>query len=300
MLDLRRLQYLEAVYKYRNFTRASEALFVSQPTISTAISSMERELGIQLIVRNSKEVNFTMEGEEFMPHVLRILRECREAEGLLEDLAHAGDRTLRLGISPTLGEHILPLIYADFLPHWPKATVHLDEGSMNNHIEKLLGDVLDLSYNALPQQGDLSGLTLLPVTRVEICAIMNPGHPLASYEKLPVTALEGQNIVMLDKKSMIHTLVAAELTRKGVVPHIISCHEQIMSMVNMVRLGNYVGFTNINEHHHAMGCDNLVIRSFEEPITFEAGFLLKQDRHIPKIARELIAFIQSALASPSP
>ena len=296
MLDLRRLQYLEAVYKYQNFTRASEALFVSQPTISTAISSMERELGIKLISRTSREVHFTVEGEQFMPHVLRILRECREAEGLLDDLSRAGDQTLRLGISPTLGELILPLIYSDFLPQWPQATVHLDEGSMNNHIEKILNDVLDLSYNALPRQGDLSTLTLVPVTTVEICAVMNPGHPLAAYEKLPIGALEGQSVVMLDSKSMIHTLVSDEFSRKGVVPHVVSCHEQIMSMVNMVRLGNYIGFININERHCAMGCDGLEIRSLESPITFEAGFLLKKGRHIPKIARELISFMRSTLA----
>ena len=61
MLDLRRLQYLDAVYRYRNFTRASEELFVSQSTISVAIKAMEEELGVKLIIRTPKEVTFTYE-----------------------------------------------------------------------------------------------------------------------------------------------------------------------------------------------------------------------------------------------
>ena len=62
MLDFRRLQYLYAVYRYRNFTRASEELFVSQSTISTAIKSLEEDLGVRLIVRTPKEVIYIRRG----------------------------------------------------------------------------------------------------------------------------------------------------------------------------------------------------------------------------------------------
>lgn len=66
MLDLKRLQYLDAVYRYRNFTRASEELFVSQPAISAAVSSLEKQLGVKLIVRTPKAVEFTDAREQFI------------------------------------------------------------------------------------------------------------------------------------------------------------------------------------------------------------------------------------------
>lgn len=116
MLDIKRLRYLEAVYRYKNFTRASEELFVSQPAISAAVNAMERELGIKLIVRNSKEVTFTFEGEQFMLHAIRILKECDEAEQLMSDLSNTGNRTLHLGVSPTLGARLLPHLYSEFFP----------------------------------------------------------------------------------------------------------------------------------------------------------------------------------------
>lgn len=54
MLNLKRLQYLDAVYQYKNFTQASEALYVSQPAISSAVQALEEELGVRLVVRSSK------------------------------------------------------------------------------------------------------------------------------------------------------------------------------------------------------------------------------------------------------
>ena len=123
MLDLKRLRYLEAVYRHKNFTRASEELFVSQPAISAAISALEKELGITLIVRNSKKVIFTLEGEQFMLHVLRILKECDSAEQLVRDLTSKDDSVLNVGMSPTLSLKLLPHLYTKFFPRWENAKI---------------------------------------------------------------------------------------------------------------------------------------------------------------------------------
>ena len=75
MLNLKRLQYLDAVYQYKNFTQASEALYVSQPAISSAVQALEEELGVRLVVRSTKGVTFTYEGTgrsfDKVPHFIR-------------------------------------------------------------------------------------------------------------------------------------------------------------------------------------------------------------------------------------
>ena len=99
MLNLKRLQYLDAVYQYKNFTQASEALYVSQPAISSAVQALEEELGVRLVVRSSKGVTFTYEGEQFMIWARRILSTCEAAENAMRDLAGTAEQRLRLGIS---------------------------------------------------------------------------------------------------------------------------------------------------------------------------------------------------------
>ena len=91
MLNLKRLQYLDAVYQYKNFTQASEALYVSQPAISSAVQALEEELGVRLVVRSSKGVTFTYEGEQFMIWARRILSTCEAAENAMRDLAGTAD-----------------------------------------------------------------------------------------------------------------------------------------------------------------------------------------------------------------
>jgi len=62
-MDLQKLMYLEAIYRLGSFTRASEELHVSQPAITKAIKSLEKHLGVELILRDSKSVSFTEAGE---------------------------------------------------------------------------------------------------------------------------------------------------------------------------------------------------------------------------------------------
>lgn len=87
MFNLRHLEYLRAVHEYRNFTLAAESLYVSQPAISSAISALETELDVKLIMRNSKNVLFTQEGEAFMYWIDRILKLCEEGKAAMHDLA---------------------------------------------------------------------------------------------------------------------------------------------------------------------------------------------------------------------
>ena len=140
MLNLKRLQYLDAVYQYKNFTQASEALYVSQPAISSAVQALEEELGVRLVVRSSKGVTFTYEGEQFMIWARRILSTCEAAENAMRDLAGTAEQRLRLGISHVLTNPIVPMIFSTFLREHPKAQIYLNEGSMNKHVEMVTGN----------------------------------------------------------------------------------------------------------------------------------------------------------------
>ena len=161
MLNLKRLQYLDAVYQYKNFTQASEALYVSQPAISSAVQALEEELGVRLVVRSSKGVTFTYEGEQFMIWARRILSTCEAAENAMRDLAGTAEQRLRLGISHVLTNPIVPMIFSTFLREHPKAQIYLNEGSMNKHVEMVTGEMLDLAYNAFPTAPEAEELEIM-------------------------------------------------------------------------------------------------------------------------------------------
>ena len=163
---------------------------------------------------------------------------------------------------------------------------------MNNHIEKLRQGALDLSYNALPAPDPASQLKLIPTSTTEIYAVMLPSHHLAAFEKIDLHQLSGVDIILLDEKSHIREQIMEEFQRVGILPRVRSTHEQIFCMLNMVKLGNFVGFLNASD---PIMCQyladiGLIIRPLDPPVTFATGFIVNTSRHLPKLAEELIRF----------
>lgn len=292
MLNLKRLQYLDAVYQYKNFTQASEALYVSQPAISTAISALETELGVKLVVRNSKNVTFTYEGEQFMVWVSRILRLCREAEDTMRDLANSAEQRLRLGVSHAFIDPIVPMIFSTFLGSRPKAQIYLDEGAMNKHAELVRNELLDLVYNALPDDPDAEDLEIIRIGTGEVHAVLHPDHPLAQLERIPISRLGAEKLIMMDNQSKVTQLVSRELERCQVPQNTVLNYDQILCMVDLVKSCRYVGIISTAAGLRVPGCEDLVHRPFEHPLTFDYGFFFKKGHYLPRLGWELIDFVK--------
>ena len=276
MFNLRHLQYLNAVYRYKNFTKASEALYVSQPAISSAISALETELGAKLIVRNSKKVAFTYEGEQFMVWAQRILRLCTETENAMQDLANSAEQRLRLGMSHAFTD-LVPRIFSTFTEQHPRAQIYLDEGSMNKHVEMVRSEQLDLAYNGFPE-----------------------GPGAEDFERIPLRLLAQEKLIMMDVQSKVCRVMTQEFERYQITPNIVLNYNQILCMVNLVWSCRHVGIISAVEGQRVPGCEGLVLRPFQEPLVFDVGIFMKKGRYLPKLGWELIRFLrQTCPASPA-
>ena len=260
MLNLKRLQHSDAVYQYKNFTQASEALYVSQPAISSAVQALEEELGVRLVVRSSKGVTFTYEGEQFMIWARRILSTCEAAENAMRDLAGTAEQRLRLGISHVLTNPIVPMIFSTFLREHPKAQIYLNEGSMNKHVEMVTGEMLDLAYNAFPTAPEAEELEIIPMGTMEIHAVLHPDHPLARLDRIPLARLGEEKLIMMDAQSKVKELMSREFERHQVIPDILFNYDQVLCMANLVRSCRYVGIISVAQGQQALGCEGLAIR----------------------------------------
>ena len=286
MLNLKRLQYLDAVYQCKNFTQASEMLYVSQPAISSAVQALEEELGVKLVVRSSRGVTFTYEGEQFMRWVRQILSSCQEAENAMRDLATSAEQRLRLGISQVLTDPIVPMIFSTFLAEHPMARIYLNEGSMNKHVE------MDLACNAFPGPPEAEELEMIRLSTMEVHAVLHPEHPLARLERIPISLLGREKLIMMDAQSKVKELMTQTFERHQVIPDILFHYDQILCMANLVRSCRYVGIISVAPGHQALGCEGLALRPFAEPVVLDVGFFLKRGRYLPRLGWDLIRFIQ--------
>lgn len=301
MIEMRQLVYLDAVYKHKNFTKASKELYVSQPTVSAAIRVMEQELGMTLIERTPKSVVFTPAGEVLMQRVHALLSDYNDMLTEANELSRKASYTLRLGIASILSSDIFPLLYKDFLPKHSELKIQLDEDGGLGHIRKLLSEELDMALNGIPEDLNTDELSAIPVCRREIKLIMHNTHPLAQYERVPLEKLDKENVSMLYSPGVMEQLLERTFTASGIQPNVVSQHSQIHGMLEMVLTGCSVGFVNLAPEATAMEkYEDLVLRSFEQPIEFMVGFMMKRKKYLPPICKELIGFISEALGSESP
>jgi LysR family hydrogen peroxide-inducible transcriptional activator len=196
-MNLRDLGYLVALAEHRHFGRAAEASFVSQPTLSMQIRKLEDELGVELIERHPRHLLLTPAGERAVERARVILR---EAEQIREDARRSRSPeagSLRVGLFPTLGPYLLPHVVSSVRQRFPELELLLVEEKTEDVLRLLREGQLDAGLLALPVNSDQ--LHVEPLFEEPFVLAVPQDHPLAaSAGPLPVSAIEGENLLLLE------------------------------------------------------------------------------------------------------
>lgn len=147
-----RLEYVRSfigVVNYKSFSLAAKYLYLSQPTISTHIKQLEAELGVQLLVRSTKDVILSKEGKVFYPYALQLLETENQAlERLSKNGGEAG-RVVSIALSSVPGSHVFP----QFLPYFRAKNTELmfrvAEGDSGSVLQKILNYDVEIGIGGL-------------------------------------------------------------------------------------------------------------------------------------------------------
>jgi LysR family hydrogen peroxide-inducible transcriptional activator len=195
-MNLRALNYFVKLSDLRHFSKAAEACFVSQPTLSTQIRKLEEELGVQLVERAPRRVMLTPVGEEIADRargVLRDIRQIRDAASRSKDPA-AG--TLRLGIFPTLAPYLLPHVVPGLRQRYPDLRLQLSEEKTGDIIRLLHSGSLDAALLALPL--DDESLEMEVLFQEPFVLALPASHPIAEREEICLDDLAGTELLLLE------------------------------------------------------------------------------------------------------
>jgi LysR family transcriptional regulator, hydrogen peroxide-inducible genes activator len=153
-MNIQQLQYILALDKHRHFVKASEACFVTQPTLSTMIHKLEEELGVVLFDRSKQPIEPTEMGRQVVAQARIILREVAYLEEMVKSESNEISGEFRLGIIPTVAPYLLPLFVRDFLQTYPKIHMVLKELNTAQIIDQLQNKSLDAAILATPLHKD--------------------------------------------------------------------------------------------------------------------------------------------------
>jgi LysR family hydrogen peroxide-inducible transcriptional activator len=215
-MNLRDLDYLVAVADHQHFGRAAEACHVSQPTLSTQLKKLERELGVQLIERSARQAMLTEAGARVVERARAILD---EAENIREIARRARDPEygrLRIGVVPTLAPYLLPHVVPTVHARFPHLELLLREDKTEAVLEQLRDGKLDAGILALPVADEQLHRELL--FEEDFVLAVPADHPLASTEgPAPMSVLAGERVLLLDDGHCLraHALAVCELAGAG-------------------------------------------------------------------------------------
>lgn len=153
-VTLTQLQYLTAVDSYRNFVKAAESCFVTQPTLSMQIQKLEEHLGVKLFDRSRLPVVPTQIGVEVIAQARIILNEAAKIEQIILDMKGEVKGEIRVGLIPTLGPYLAPLFAPQLIKAYPEVNITLVENTTKELVEMLRTEQIDCALMAGPVENE--------------------------------------------------------------------------------------------------------------------------------------------------
>ena len=234
MLNTFQVECFLALSRSLNFTQTSEDLFVSQPTLSRNIASLEQELGVQLLVRNTKSVELTAAGRRFARHIAASMDAFQDA---VEDARLARDEivgSLRLGIQADTFEPFVVDLVTRFRKEHPQIELRLYPMSVSKLQRGINNGTLDLVVGA--KETNLRNPGQLLLSERSECVALPAGHPLADRESLHMEELRDETFVAMSPTASAsgHYLLLKYANDAGFSPRIIASADSVPSLMMMV------------------------------------------------------------------
>lgn len=239
-MQFQQLAYFVAVADARHFTRAAQALHVSQPSLSQQIRALEKELGAALFSRARGNIALTDAGEALLPLARRILADADTARHEVLELAQLRRGRVRLGATPSLATGLLPDVLRAFHDRHPGIRLLVEEGGSHDLVRQLARGALDLALVVLPLPSPSPALTTVELFQEDLVVVSSAADK-APAGPLRIADLEGRPMVMFRHGYDLRDLTLAACRAAGFEPYLTVEGGEMDAVLGFVRAGLGIG-----------------------------------------------------------
>lgn len=236
--NLRHLRYLVALHDHLSFSRAANACFVTQSTLSAGIRELETQLGLAVAERTKRSVVITPAGRRLVARARLLLREAEALMAMGSEDGQPMSGTLELGVLPTIGPFLLPRLVPAVTRQFPRLRLALREDKTRNLLEQLAEGRLDLALMAFPY--DTPGM--------ETFALFDDAYRFATAAgDAPAPSGRGRfdlqaqiderNLLLLEHEHCLHSHALPVLKHAAEVGHANFSSTSLHTLVAMVSAG---------------------------------------------------------------
>lgn len=225
-MELRQLRYFVAVAHRRHFTQAAEELSIAQPAISQQIRQLERELGVTLFERTSRQVRLTSAGAALLVRAERILAEVEWVQLEMQEYSGLARGRVVIGALQSLEAFRFPALLSRFHTRYPGIEIVLREETTERLLELLNTGQLDLTLiqimdNSWPLELTASTVVTEKLLTEELVLVVAPGHALAQHQNVTVEELRDEPFILFKPGSGLRHTIMQRSMAAGFTPRML-------------------------------------------------------------------------------
>lgn len=290
-MELQQLLYFRKVAELQHFTRAAEALAVSQPALSRAVAHLEDELGVRLFEREGRNVRLNRYGQAFLIRVERILQEVEAARHEMADLAGTERGTVALAFLHTLGVRLVPDLLRQFRRDHPQIRFQLWQNASEVLLKQLAAGEIDLCLASPFQRDRQEAVEWVHLFSEELYLVVPPDHALAGRGTVALSEVADSDFISLKPSTGLRQ-ISDELCRQaGFTPNILFEGEEVATIRGLVQAGLGVALLPAPAKAEPLGPEWLHVSA---PVCRRTiGLAWRKDRYLSGAARLFRDFVRS-------
>lgn len=239
-MNFRQLEVLVSVIRHSSFSKAADELFLTQPTVSTHIGTLEEELGVQLVTRGHKTVYPTQAGTVLYEYANGLLR---MRDNVLDSMKHYPDvlsSTLELAASTLPAEYILPSFLAEFRKLYPNVRFSIRESNSEQALARILSNEVELGFAGTELRNEKCKFEEICSDRLVIVTPAAEPYTKVSPDEFPRELLQNAPFILRTSGSATQMEADSFLVNMGIAPqnlHVAAYMESIEAIKQSVRQG---------------------------------------------------------------
>lgn len=213
-MNLQQLYYFRKLAEVQHYTEAAKALYITQPSLSDSIASLEHELSVSLFQKKGRGIQLTKYGQEFYEYVNQALGILEHGIAAVREKSDSVTGTIDIGCIPTLLGDFLPNALDLYHEKCPQVSFNIFHEKSIPVAEGVSAGTYDIGLCSMVENKD--DLVFVPITYQELVVIVQNDHPLAVHDSIELTALKGYMLSTYRDTIPIGKTIRKILKEKGV------------------------------------------------------------------------------------
>lgn len=239
-VELRHLRYFIKAAELMNFTKAAEALYVSQPTLSVQIHQLEEELGTELFARVGRNVRLTESGKVFLARALQAVKELEEGSREIDAIKGLLRGSICVASLPLYGSRLMASWLAAFNAVHPNVLIHVRAAPSEDIEAGIISGTMDIGLSFLPVQH--SELNSRELFKDEIVLVMSSHHEIAQKDSLQLSDLNNLSMALPSERISATRVLGKYFEEHKIQPNIRMSFDDGHAMIEVVKKGKFVTF----------------------------------------------------------